>query len=121
MAERNDTGREGEAEAKEYLTRKGYTILHTNWRWHHFELDIVAADGDMLVVAEVKTRSHDYLLSPEDAVDRKKIRRIVTAADAYIRYFRIDHPVRFDIITVIKGPHGTTIDHIDDAFFAPCN
>ncbi len=120
MAERNDTGREGEAAAKEYLVRKGYTVLDTNWHWHHYELDIVATDGDMLVVAEVKTRAIDFLLSPEDAVDMKKIRRIVTAADAYVRYHQIDRPVRFDILTVIKCPEGFQIDHIDDAFFAPC-
>ncbi len=120
MAERNDTGREGEAAAKEYLVRKGYTVLDTNWHWHHYELDIVATDGDMLIIVEVKTRANDYLLSPEEAVDMKKIRRIVAAADAYVRYNQIDCPVRFDIITVIKSVEGSTIDHIDDAFFAPC-
>lgn len=116
MAERNDTGREGEEAARTYLQKKGYTILHSNWRWHHFELDIVAIDEDMLVVAEVKTRAVDHLLSPEDAVDWKKMRRIITAADAYVRHFQVELPVRFDIISVIKGEKGYKIDHIDDAF-----
>ncbi len=120
MAEKNDTGREGEAEAKAYLVRRGYTVLHTNWRWHHYELDIVATDTEMLVVVEVKTRSADFLTAPEEAVDMKKIRRTVSAADAYVRHFQLDFPVRFDIITVIKSPEGFQIDHIDDAFFAPC-
>lgn len=120
MAERNDTGREGEAEAREYLIKKGYQILHTNWYWHHYELDIVAIDESMLVVVEVKTRSLDSLLSPEEAIDRKKIRRIVSAADAYIRHFNIGLSVRFDIISVIKNDKGYSISHIDDAFYAPC-
>lgn len=120
MAERNETGKEGESEACGYLKKKGYQILHTNWYWHHYELDIVAVDEDMLVVAEVKTRSEEYLLSPEDSIDRKKIRRIVAAADAYIRRFNIDMPVRFDIITVLKNRNGYSISHIDDAFYAPC-
>ncbi|MDH6534337.1 YraN family protein [Parabacteroides sp. 52] len=119
MAERNDTGREGEEEARAFLVKKGYTVLHTNWHWHHFELDIVAIDGDMLVVVEVKTRAMDYLISPEDAVDRKKMRRTVMAADAYVRYFSMDMPVRFDIITVVKKKDGYIIDHIDDAFLPP--
>lgn len=120
MAEGNELGKEGEALAREYLQRKGYRVLHANWRWHHYELDIVAIEDGELVVAEVKTRSADFLISPEDAVDTKKIRRIVAAADAYVRYFNLDLPVRFDIITLVKGKDGYRIDHIDDAFYAPC-
>ena len=116
MAEQNDLGRDGEAKARDYLIRQGYTILHTNWRWHH----IVATKDEELIVVEVKTRSEDYLLSPEEAVDNKKIRRIVAAADAYVRYFNLELPVRFDIITLIKGKEGFQIEHIDDAFYAPC-
>lgn len=120
MAERNDTGREGEEAARAFLIRKGYGIRHTNWRWHHFELDIVAVDGDTLVVVEVKTRTGDFLISPEDAVDRKKRRRIAAAADVYVRRFDISLPVRFDIITLINnGSQGYVIDHFEDAFFAP--
>ncbi|OAV75171.1 hypothetical protein Barb7_01232 [Bacteroidales bacterium Barb7] len=120
MEEKNDTGREGEEAAKAFLIKKGYKILHTNWHWHHFELDITAVDEDMLVVAEVKTRTDDFLISPEEAVNRKKINRLVAAADGYVNYFNINLPVRFDIITVIKSKQGySVVEHIVDAFFAP--
>ena len=102
------------------LFRSGYKITHTNWHWHHYELDIVAVKDTWLVVVEVKTRSDDYLLAPEDAVDAPKIRRIVAAADAYVRFFNLELPVRFDIITVIKKGEESEIDHIEDAFYAPC-
>lgn len=120
MAEQNELGKDGEARARDYLIRQGYTIMHTNWHWHHYELDIVAVKDGELVVVEVKTRSFDYLISPEDAVDNKKIRRIVAAADAYVRYFNLELPVRFDIITLIKRKDSYQIEHIDDAFYAPC-
>lgn len=120
MAEKNDTGRAGEAEARRYLVSCGYTVLHSNWHWHHYELDIVAVKEDELVVVEVKTRSENFLVAPDEAVDKAKIRRIVRAADAYVRFFNIGLPVRFDIITLIKGRDGYKIDHIDDAFYAPC-
>lgn len=120
MGERNKTGAEGEKVARIFLERQEYTIRHTNWHWHHYELDIVAAKGRELVVVEVKTRSDDYLVSPEEAVDNGKIRRIVTAADAYARLFNLDMEVRFDIITLIKKGDGYQIDHIEDAFYAPC-
>ena len=120
MARQNDMGREGESEARAYLVKHGYNVLHVNWHWHHYELDIVAVKDTWLVVVEVKTRSDDYLLAPEDAVDAPKIRRIVAAADAYVRFFNLELPVRFDIITVIKKGEESEIDHIEDAFYAPC-
>jgi putative endonuclease len=121
MAERNETGKEGELLAVKYLQKKGYKILQTNWHWHHYELDIVATDGRELVVVEVKTRGKDFLVDPAEAVDGKKIRRIVDATDAYARLFNVDMPVRFDIIAIVKGGDTPEIDHIEDAFMAPCN
>ncbi|MCD7975959.1 MAG: YraN family protein [Tannerellaceae bacterium] len=113
------TGKEGEKEAKTYLEKKGYQILHTNWRSGHYELDIVATLPDELVCIEVKTRSTDPLLLPEEAVNTRKIRRLVAATHAYVRYFKIDLPIRFDIITLIHQPGGYQIEHIENAFYAP--
>ncbi len=120
MAERNEIGKEGEALARKYLEERGYTISHTNWRWHHYELDIVAVKENELVVVEVKARAADYLVEPEKAVDAGKIRRIVAAADAYVRLFDLDLPVRFDIILLVGHKGSYQIEHIEDAFYAPC-
>ena len=120
MAERNETGKQGESEARKYLEENGYNILETNWRFHHYELDIVATDSKELIIIEVKTRSDNYLIAPELAVNKSKIRRIVTAADAYTRMKHINLPVRFDIICLIKkGASYSVENHIEDAFFAP--
>jgi len=119
MADQNLIGKEGEEEARNFLINQGYVIFHTNWRWHHYELDIVATSDDELVIVEVKTRSEDYLVSPEESIDTGKIKRIVAAADVYARYFRLSMPIRFDIITLIKKEDGYDIEHIKDAFYAP--
>ena len=119
MAEKNETGKTGEHIARSYLERHGLTVLHTNWRFHRYELDLIARTQTELVVVEVKTRSKGYLLSPEEAVDRKKIRRIVAAADAYVQHFHITLPVRFDIVCLIKNGHCYEVEHIEDAFYAP--
>ena len=120
MAERNETGKQGESIARQYLEENGYNVLETNWRFHHYELDIVATDGKELIIIEVKTRSENYLIAPEHAVNKGKIRRIVTASDAYARMKHIDLPVRFDLICLIKkGDSYTVENHIEDAFFAP--
>jgi len=120
ISDHTKTGKEGEGAASAYLQAKEYAILHTNWRWHHYEIDIVAAKEDEIIIVEVKTRSSSYLGEPEEAVNKGKIKRLVTAANAYVRFFRIDLPVRFDIITLIrKEDGGFTIEHIEDAFYAP--
>jgi putative endonuclease len=102
-----------------YLEQKGYLIRDRNWRRGHFELDIVAAKDNELIVVEVKTRSDTLFAAPEDAVDLPKIRRTVRAADAYIRLFQIDTPVRFDIITVVGDDGNFKVEHIEEAFYPP--
>ena len=70
-----EIGREGERLARQLLERKGYQILEQNWHWHHYELDLVARQGDELVIVEVKTRGVDFLVDPEESIDQGKIRR----------------------------------------------
>lgn len=117
---KTEIGRAGEAVARKYLEQRGYRVLHINWRYGHYELDIVARLPDLLVVVEVKTRDQRRIMEPEDAVDKAKIRRTVAAADAYVQTFDIDLPVQFDILSLIKRSDGTYhVEHIEDAFYAP--
>ena len=101
MAEHNEFGKEGETAAADFLTEKGYSILHRNWRCGKKELDIVAKYNNELIVVEVKSRKDIRFGNPEEAVNDRKIRHIIASTDAYLRKFAIDLPVRFDIITVV--------------------
>ena len=86
----------------------------------HKELDIVAEKDGTLVFVEVKTRKDVLFGLPEDAVTNGKIRRIVSSADAYLRKYAIDLPVRFDLITIVTGENGLPrLRHIEDAFYPP--
>lgn len=82
----------GEDAAAKYLEQNGYTIRDRNWRKNHLELDIVADKDKELIIVEVKTRSNTDYIEPQDAVNWQKIRRIVVAADAYIKHFCLMHP-----------------------------
>lgn len=119
MALHNDIGKTGEDAAVLYLQGKGYTIRHRNWKLGRKELDIIATDGRTLVIVEVKTRTDNRYGSPVEAVTEQKMKRIMTAANAYVRYFQLDCPVRFDIISLILTPKGLQIEHIEDAFMSP--
>ena len=113
-------GDAGEAAARKYLEQHGYHIRHINWRYGHYELDIVAEHDHMLIIVEVKTRDHQRLIDPEEAIDKAKIRRTVAAADAYIRTFDLDLPVQFDILSLIKRDDDSYhVEHLEDAFYAP--
>lgn len=119
MAAHNALGKAGEDAAIRYLEQNGYTIRDRNWRKNHLELDIVATKDDFLIIVEVKTRTNNDYIEPQEAVNWQKIRHIVVAADAYIKHFCIDAPIRFDIITVIGEEGAFKIKHIEEAFYPP--
>lgn len=119
MALHNIQGKEGEQEAAVWLEEHGFVILHRNWRCGRKELDIVAREGELLVVVEVKTRRNRLYGDPQDAVTEKKIRRIVASTDAYLRKYAIDAPVRFDLLTLVGKDGEYEIEHIPDAFLPP--
>ena len=63
MSAKDDLGREGEQVAAEYLERAGLRVLDRNWRCADGEIDIVAAERQVMVVCEV-TVSYTHLTLP---------------------------------------------------------
>ncbi len=118
MAKHNETGKWGEQIAQNMLISKGYTIVETNWRMHHYETDIIATKSNRIIFVEVKTRTNN-LVDPLHAIDKKKISRIVKSANVYIKMFNIKLEPQFDIINIIGTQNNYTIEHIADAFLAP--
>jgi len=109
-------GKRGEDLAAEYFLEEGYEILERNWRFKHIEVDIIARDKDQLVIAEVKTRSGNTYGEPSSAVDIRKQRSLVYAAERYIFSRNLDIDVRFDIVSIIIGRDRTVLEHIREAF-----
>jgi len=117
MAESHDLGQKGEELATEHLIKSGFKILFRNWRYGKHEIDIIAEKGDIVVFAEVKTRTDDFQMDPKTAVNRDKQKSIILAAEGYIKRYSIDNDSRFDVIIVIKKGDQFEIDHIEDAFY----
>jgi putative endonuclease len=117
MAEHNELGKLGEAHARKYLEKEGYTIVDTNWYFMKDELDIIALDGEELVIVEVKTRKENDLITPEEAVTKKKQRYLVRAANNYIEEKDIDRETRFDVMAITVTSAGMSMNHIRDAFY----
>ena len=119
MAQHNDFGQICEDRAAAYLMARGYVIRNRNWRLGHKEIDIIAQKDGVLVFFEVKSRKSDRYGDVIDAVSDQKIRNIVIAANAYVRYYRINLPIRFDIIGITGDLGCQEVEHFEDAFYSP--
>jgi putative endonuclease len=77
------------------------TVIERNWRCTSGEADIVALDGETLVIVEVKTRKSELAGTPEEAVSASKQKRLVRIGRHYLAYADIgDVDVRFDVIAI---------------------
>jgi putative endonuclease len=117
MAEHNELGAKGEDTAVEFLTSNGHLILARNYKHGKCEIDIISCEDNFTVFTEVKTRSTDYFGYPEEAVDKKKRKKIRRAAEEFMFEKGLDTNIRFDIvsITIVNGK--MKVYHIKDAFF----
>lgn len=100
--QRKRLGERGEEAAAAYLERAGLQIVEMNWRCPSGEIDIVALDGQTLVLCEVKTRKTASKGTPESAVTPAKQRKYAKLAAAYVQQAGIE-PVetRFDVISIL--------------------
>lgn len=119
MADHNELGNQGEQVAADFLREKGLRIIARNWRFKHKEIDIIAYDGDSLVVIEVRTRTSSNWEHPRESITPGKIRFLVQATEEFVMQYKIDNRIRFDVVTCM--PLNDTewdIDHIEGAFTA---
>jgi putative endonuclease len=98
-------GAYGEQVAVQHLLATGMAVLDRNWRTATGEVDIIARDGDVLVLCEVKTRRGLGFGTPAEAVDRRKVARLRRLAVEWLATTGV-HPreVRFDVVEVYFRP-----------------
>lgn len=119
MASHNDLGKKAEDLAAEFLIKSGYKILVRNFRYQKAEIDIIAEKENLIIITEVKARSTDAFMLPQESVNKRKISLIVLAANHFMEEFNKNQEVRFDIISVLPNEKGKLIiEHIIDAFEA---
>lgn len=100
MATHNDLGKQGEEMAVTWLVEQGYKILHCNWRYLKYEVDIIASKDDKLHIVEVKTLHYPSIGNPEDSVTKKKFRFLVNATDEFLYQHPGFKDVRFNILSI---------------------
>ncbi len=121
MAEHLETGHSGEDAAYSYLRRKGYRVVARRWSSGRVrgDLDLVAWQGEILCVIEVKTRTAHDLMPAEFAVDGQKREVLRRLARQFVRQLPQPTPptVRFDVLSVYLVPgKEKELVHIERAF-----
>ncbi len=118
MAEHNETGKQAEQMAADFLIAKGYELVEMNYRHRHAEIDLILKHKGLLIFVEVKFRSGTGFGFAEEFVDATKRRLIIKAADHYIYEIDWHNDIRFDIIGVYRDRLGTiNFRHFEDAFY----
>jgi putative endonuclease len=107
-------GQQGEQLAASFLTEAGLEILDRNWRCAHGEIDIVARDGQTLVICEVKTRSGVRFGTPVEAITKQKAARLRRLAAAWVTAHSLFFKeIRIDAIGVLRAATGEfSVEHI---------
>lgn len=103
-------GNWGEAFVAEFLWRKGYRVLETNFSCREGEIDLIARKGEVIAFVEVKTRRDVQYGAGREHVDGRKQKRMTIAALRYLT----QHPelplrVRFDVAELLA------VDGVDTA------
>lgn len=106
MARHNETGKNGEELAAQWLATNGYSIIVRNWRHKNWEIDFIANKGKRLHIVEVKTRTSSYLGLPEDNMDNKKMQYLINAAEEYLYQNPQWQQLQFDVLAISLKENG---------------
>lgn len=110
-----DKGAFYEKKAEDYLKVKGYRILKKNFRTPYGEIDIIGKDKGVVAFVEVKARDNNFRVSPQEAVDKFKQRRLIKTAKVYCsRHYSKDY--RFDVLALLQGRDWRIYKLIKNAF-----
>ncbi len=111
-------GEVGERTAEEFLKERGYVLIEKNHKNRYGEIDLILEKdkGKKIVFVEVKTRYESNISTPEDAINKKKIKRIIKNAESYILFNNIDKEVLIEAVCIIfdKGNNIKEIRHYED-------
>ncbi|MEU8224996.1 YraN family protein [Kribbella sp. NPDC048915] len=114
MRTSNTVGRYGEDLAARYLSNHGFAVLERNWRCALGEIDIVAREGDTLVVCEVKTRRGLNYGSPLESITYRKLTTLRQLAGRWLQTHDLrPAEIRIDVVAVLFEPNTPPrLDHV---------
>lgn len=111
-------GNQGEELAAAWLVKKGYTLLERNWRFRHWEVDIIASKDKFLHFVEVKTRHSLRFGRPEESITRDKMNNLRNAAEEYQYQHQEWKYIQFDVLAItVVNDEVKEVFMIEDVYF----
>ncbi len=101
---KREVGTQFEQRASDYLIKNGYQMIGHNFSCRTGEIDLIARSEGYLCFIEVKYRSSTHNGFPAEAVNARKMQRIIRTAQYYMLVNRIpmDTPCRFDVVVILE-------------------
>ncbi|MFG1910538.1 YraN family protein [Kribbella sp. NPDC048928] len=117
MHTKTAVGQYGEDLAARYLTSNGFAVLERNWRCELGEIDIVAREGDTLVICEVKTRRGLNYGTPLEAITYKKLTTLRRLAGRWLQTHQVRAAsIRIDVVAIVfDNTTSPQVDHLRGA------
>lgn len=117
MTARREAGILGEQLVARRLETQGFRVLACNARVGRLELDVIAAQGKLVVFCEVRTRRSRDFVAPVETIDRAKVARVRKAAGQWLAAQRLQFDeIRFDAASVLLDRAEPEIDYFEAAF-----
>lgn len=117
-----ETGKWGEEIAAQYLTQKGYRIIHRNWRAERGDIDLICLDAGCLVFVEVKTGFSQKYGPPELRITPSKKRQLKKLAEIFLQQHENEEPgfeeARFDVVVIDGYRNEYQIRHYKNAIYS---
>ncbi|MEK7664663.1 MAG: YraN family protein [Patescibacteria group bacterium] len=110
MSKHNEVGKIGEELAKKFLEKQGYKIIEQNYKTKYAEIDLVvslpvrADKPKSLIFIEVRTKIGESFGSPEETINKKKMRKLLGNASSYAAIKKWEGPYRIDAICIVLKP-----------------
>lgn len=99
---KREIGNKYEDKSVEILIKNNYKILERNYQNRYGEIDIIAEKEKKIIFIEVKYRKNNFYGYGYEAVDRKKLLKIVKLAEVYMQSKNYgDYQMEFDCMSYL--------------------
>jgi putative endonuclease len=118
VTSKTQVGKYAEDNACTYLEKNGYTIITRNFRFSHYEIDIIAKKDNVLCFIEVKFRHAGKQFNPFTGVHFQKQQNITKCAQHFLSVNKQyqNSFSRFDVLFIINSGGTNEITHLKNAF-----
>lgn len=113
----NKLGVKGEMTAADYLRKKRYRLVDTNYRTRFGEIDLIVENKKYIVFVEVKARNQNSIARPCEFVDDRKQERLIKTAEMFLQQNFTEKQPRFDVVEVFFiDDKIKSVKHLENAF-----